>query len=255
MKKFRKIWDEEKKDFLRRTKGLHRLDALATFYAAYPELRGDVTPAAFFDQRSRLGAAEKRPNGYKGARTPRPIGAEQVKKGYVRIKVAQPNVWMSKAKWVYMNAHPGEDLSERSNYIFLDGDNRNFAPDNIERVPLKLMGVFNLLSGTEEGCPEATRVRLAQSKLKLAALDLAEKVGEVALVSCKGRTMRVYKPRRNELARGYSKKITADPERRRRRNEWAKGYLAKKRLDPEWVEKRRRYVREWAKRKREERKQ
>ena len=254
MKKFRKVWDAEKNEFLKATKGLHRLDALATFYAAYPELRGDVSPTAFFNQRSRVGAAEKRPNGYKGGRTPRPIGAEQVKKGYVRIKVAHPNVWMSKAKWVYKNAHPGEDLSERSNYVFLDGDNRNFAPDNIARVPLKLMAVFNLLGGTEEGCPEATRVRLAQAKLKVASLDLAEKVGEVALVPCKGRTMRVYKPRRNELARALSKKISADPERRRRRNERAKVYLAKKRLDPEWVEKSRKYAREWAKRKREERK-
>ena len=254
MKKFRKIWDEEKKDFLRRTEGLPRLDALATFYAAYPECVGDVSPAAFFDQRSQVGAAEKRPNGYKGARTPRPIGAEQVKKGYVRIKVGQPNVWMSKAKWVYKNAHPGEDLSERSNYVFLDGDNRNFSPDNIERVSLKLMCVFNLLGGCERGNPEATRVRIAQAKLRVASLDLAEKVGEVALVPCKGRTMRVYKPRRNELARAYRKKITADPKRRGRRNEWVKGYLAKKRLDPEWVEKRRRYAREWAKRKREERK-
>lgn len=254
MKKFRKIWDEEKNDFLRRTEGLPRLDALATFYAAYPECVGDVSPPAFFNQRCRVGAAEKRPNGYKGSRTPRPIGAEQVKKGYVRIKVAQPNVWMSKAKWVYKNAHPGEDLSERSNYIFLDGDNRNFSPDNIERVSLKLMGVFTLLGGTEEGCPEATRVRIAQAKLKLAELDLAEKVGEVAFVTNKGRVMRVYKPRRNERIRAYSKKVTADPKRRRRRNEWAKGYLAKKRLDPEWVEKHRKYAREWAKRKREERK-
>lgn len=252
MKKFRKVWDAEKNEFLKATKGLHRLDALATFYAAYPELRGDVSPTAFFNQRSRMGAAGEPSHHF--CRKPRPLYSEQVKKGYVRIKVAQPNVWMSKAKWVYKNAHPDEDLSERSNYVFLDGDNRNFSPDNIARVPLKLMGVFNLLGGTEEGCPEATRVRLAQAKLRVASMDLAEKVGEAALVPCKGRTMRVYKPRRNELARAYSKQITADPKRRGRRNEWAKGYLAKKRLDPEWVEKRRRYAREWAKRKREERK-
>lgn len=251
MKKFRKVWDAEKNEFLKATKGLHRLDALATFYAAYPELRGDVSPAAFFDQRSRVGAAEKRPNGYKGARTPRPIGAEQVKKGYVRIKVGQPNVWMSKAKWVYKNAHPGEDLSERSNSVFLDGDNRNFAPDNIARVPLKLMGVFNLLGGCERGNPEATKLRIAQAKLKVASMDLAEKIGEVAFVPCKGRTMRVYKERRNERARAYSKKITADPKRRGRRNEWAKAYQAKKKLDPEWLEKRRRYCREWARKQRE----
>lgn len=253
MKKFRKIWDAEKNNFLKATKGLHKLDALATFYAAYPELRGDVTPTAFFNQRSRMGAAGKPSHHF--CRKPRPLYSEQVKKGYVRIKVAQPNVWWPKAKLVYHNAHPDEDLSERSNYVFLDGDNRNFSPDNIARVPLKLMGVFTLLGGTEEGCPEATRVRLAQAKLKVASLDLAEKVGEVAFVTHNGRTMRVYKPRRNELARARSKKISADPERRRRRNEWAKVYLAKKRLDPEWVEKYRKYNREWAKRKREERKQ
>lgn len=252
MKKFRKVWDAEKNEFLKATKGLHRLDALATFYAAYPELRGDVSSTAFFNQRSRMGAAGEPSHHF--CRKPRPLYSEQVKKGYVRIKVGQPNVWMSKAKWVYMNAHPDEGLSERSNYIFLDGDNRNFAPDNIARVPLKLMGVFNLLGGCERGNPEATKLRIAQAKLKVASMDLAEKIGEVAFVPCKGRVMRVYKPRRNERARAYSKKVTADPKKRKRRNEWSKVYLAEKRLDPEWVEKNRRYAREWAKRKREERK-
>lgn len=251
MKRFRKIWDEEKKDFLRRTEGLPRLDALATFYAAYPELRGDVSPTAFFDQRSRVGAAEKRPNGYKGARSPRPIGAEQVKKDYVRVKVGQPSVWWPKAKWVYHNAHPDEDLSERSNYIFLDGDNRNFDPENIRRVPLRAMGVFNSMGGRVEGDPEATGARVAMALLKQAELDAGERLGLVVKMGAGRR----FREDVNACARKLSKAVTADPERRAKRAEKARQYLAEKRLDPEWMERKRKYAREWAKRKREERKQ
>ena len=251
MKKFRKVWDAEKLAFVKATKGLHRLDAMATFFAAYPELRGDVSETAFFNQRSRVGASDKRPNAYKGGRTPRPVGAEQIKKGYVRIKVAQPNVWWPKAKWVYHNAHPDEDLSERSNYIFLDGDNRNFAPENIRRVPLRAMGVFGSMGGRAEGDPEATAARFAMALLKQAELDAGERLG---LVVKKGAGRR-FREDVNAYARKMNKAVTADPERRAKRAEKARQYLAEKRLDPEWTERKRKYAREWAKRKREERKQ
>ena len=250
MKKYRKIWDAEKNDFLKRTEGLPRLDALATFYAAYPELRGDVSPAAFFNQRSRVGAAEKMPNGYKGNRAPRPIGAEQVKKGYVRVKVAQPNVWWPKAKWVFHNAHPDEDLSERSNYIFLDGDSRNFDPENIRRVPLRAMGVFSMMGGRVEGDTAATAARVAMALLKQAELDAGERLGLVMKMGAGRR----FREDVNAYARKVSKAVTADPERRAKRAEKAREYLAKKRLDSEWMERKRKYAREWAKRKREERK-
>ena len=175
MKKFRKIWDAEKNSFLKSTKGMKRYDALRAFREKWPDV--DVTDVAFFNQRSRMGAADNAT--YKGSRKPRPLYAEQIKKDYVRIKIAQPNVWVSKAKWVYMEFHPWEDFSERSNYIFLDGNTRNFHPENIERVPLSLMGIFNCLGGSVPGSPECTRLNILRAKLKKAQLDALEKHGEI----------------------------------------------------------------------------
>lgn len=177
MKHFRKIWDAEKNAFLKSTKGMDRHDALALFREKWPE--ADVTDCAFYNQRSRMGAAENRPYNYQGARKPRPLYSEQIKKGYVRIKIAQPGTWVSKAKWVYMETHPWEDFSERSNYIFLDGNTRNFAPENIERVPLSLMGLFANAGGTVDGAPELTRLNLLRARLKKAQLDALEKHGQI----------------------------------------------------------------------------
>ena len=180
MKKFRKVWTEEINAWLKTTKGMTPGDAYALFLKTYPNIT-DVTRVAFCNQRSRMGAAgvSYNPN---LSRAPRPLYSEQIKKGYVRIKIAQPNVWVSKAKWVYMETHPEEYeicTTERANYIFLDGDNRNFHPDNIARVPLNIMSVFNSLGGTVDGNPELTRLRLTQAILKSKILDKMEQIGGV----------------------------------------------------------------------------
>lgn len=240
MKNFRKIWDDEKNAFVKSTKGMTPGDAYAAFLERYPGI--DVTRVAFCNQRSRLGAAGvcTNPN---FARTPKPLYSEQIKKGLVRIKIAQPNVWISKAQFVYMQAHPEEDYSERSNYIFLDGDTRNFNPDNIARVSLKIIGIFVQMGGTVRGNAEATRIRLAQAKLKSATYDLGEKIGTVVTV---GHT-RMFRKDRNEKARTYQRKAAADPERKKRRNEKAREYERQRKAnDPEYREKLRAYSREWA---------
>lgn len=176
MKRFRKVWNEEKRAWLMEHKDMNRKEAYSLFLLSYPDA-SDVTETAFYNERSRIGAVGCKVK--HGSTKCRPLYSEQIKKGYVRIKVAQPNVWKMKARWVYEETHPWEDFSERSNYIFLDGDSRNFSPDNIERVPLRLMGVFNLMGGTEKGKPELTKLRVLQAKLKLAQLDAGEKLGGV----------------------------------------------------------------------------
>lgn len=239
MKHFRKIWDAEKNAFLKSTKGMTPGEAYALFLERYPGI--DVTRTAFCNQRSRQGAAGvcTNPN---FSRTPRPLYAEQIKKGLVRIKVAQPNVWISKAQYVYRQAHPEDDYSVRSNYIFLDGDTRNFDPDNIARVPLNIIGIFNSMGGTIKGNAQATRIRLAQAKLKYAQLDLGEKIGDVI----KSGHTRLSKSERNAKAREYQRRVSADPERRKRRNERAREYVKqRKATDPEYREKVRAYAREW----------
>ena len=206
MKKFRKVWTAELNAWLLTTKGMNRKAAYALFLETFPQIT-DVTECAFNNQRSRMGAAGKSTNpGF--SRKPRPLYSEQVKKGYVRIKIAQPNVWVSKAKWVYMETHPWEDFTERSNYVFLDGDSRYFSPDNIERVPLRLMGLFNGFGGSEEGNPEVTRLRILQAKLKYARLDAGERLGLVVSYG----TARFFRKEYNAKLRAYNSR----PERRER---------------------------------------
>lgn len=200
MNHFRKVWTDEINEWIKTTKKIKASEAYQLFLKTFPEIT-DVSPTAFANQRSRLGAAGICKN-LTYAKTKRPLYSEHVKKGYVRIKIALPNVWVSKSKWVYMETHPWEDFSERSNYIFLDGDNRNFNPNNIERVPIKLMGVFCRLGGCEKGHPEITRLRLLQAKLKIVMLDRGEKLGLVT-DNTNGRR---FKEERNARAREYNKR-------------------------------------------------
>lgn len=245
MRKFRRIWDDAKRAWLEANKGVPRKLRYEFFLLEFPDA-ADVTFVAFCNEASRIGATMvKNPHRSKLAR---PVGSEQVKKGYVRIKVAQPNVWMSKAKWVYMKAHPDEDLSERSNYVFLDGNNRNFAPENIRRVPAKAMGLFNLMGGTEAGNPGATAARIAMAKLKLAQFDAGERLG---LVRASEKGGRRFKDDVRAEARRHCKAVAADPERRAKRNAYVRAYLAEKSKDPDWKERRRKYQREWARKQRE----
>jgi hypothetical protein len=210
MTHFRRCWDAEKNNFILKTKGMGRAEALAMFRAAFPYT--DITDTAFFNQRSRLHAGNRA--SHHSSRKARPLYSEQEKKGYVRIKIAQPSVWIMKSKWVYMETHPWEDFSEKSNYIFLDGNTRNFAPDNIERVPLKLMGIFCELGGTVDGAPELTRINILRAKLKVAELDALEKHGKVSNCGKKGR---VDRDKLNARARAaYQRNKKEISERRRK---------------------------------------
>lgn len=252
MKHFRKVWTEDLNSWLMTTKGMKSNDAWKKFMEAFPDIK-DITYAAFKNQRSRLGVTIRSANFF-WSRRARPLYSEQEKKGYIRIKVAQPNIWMSKSKWVYMETHPWEDFSERSNFIFLDGDNRNFNPDNIERVSLKVMGMFNLLGGCEPGQPDITKSRVLLAKLKMATLDAGEKLG----MTVKTKAGRKFREERNRLSREYQRKRWHDPEIGKRLKEHRREYFAKKRADPEWAAEERRkhneYLKEYNKRKRQEKK-
>ena len=244
MRKFRKIWTEETDGFLKDHKDLCRRGEydtlLALFLERFPDSR--VGRNALKTECSRIGITQKKPHSSTKAR---PLYSEQEKKGYVRIKVAQPSVWWSKARWVYVETHPWEDCSERSNYIFLDGDNRNFAPDNIMRVRLCLMGIFNGMGGTG-ATPEETRLRLRLAELKWARNNLGEKLG----LTVQYGTGRRFRDEQNRKAREYNKHMTAEQRKRRSMTQCA--YVKKrKKYDPEYAEKLRAYQREKQKKYRE----
>ena len=101
----------------------------------------------------------------------RPVGSLQTKKGYVRIKVAEPNVWMQYQRYIWEQHHPGESADGKT-VIFLDGDNRNFSPDNLECITRKEMAVMNEM-GNRAGLSREERIAiLTMARIKLAKSDL-----------------------------------------------------------------------------------
>lgn len=242
--RFRKIWNEETDGFLRGHRDLCRRGGydllLALFLERFPD--SQVGRNAIKTECSRLGLTAKRPH---GATKALPLYSEHCKKGYVRIKIAQPSVWWSKARWVYVETHPWEDCSERSNYIFLDGNNRNFSPDNIMRVPIRVMGIFNGMGGTAE-TPEETKLRVRLAELKYAGTCLGEKMG----LTVQYGTGRRFRDEQNRKAREYSRNLT--PEQKRKRARRQSEYVKKRKAsDPEYAERLRQYQRDWQKKYRE----
>lgn len=230
---FRKIWNETTNGFIFKNKEM--VNDYKSFYAAFIKEfpYSQVTYVAFKNQCSRLGVVSRHnPHVYV---KPRPLYSEHQEKGYIRIKIAQPNVWISKAKWVYMETHPWEDFSEDSEYIFLDGDNRNFHPENIERLPRRICTLF-VNAGGNKGGPEIVKLRIAQCKLKMAMLDAGDKLG-LTVSTPAGRQ---FIEERNAKARAYYKKKRSTEEGRQKMNKAQRDYV--KRVKEEGGEKLERFL-------------
>ena len=104
----------------------------------------------------------------------------------MQIKVAMPASWKSKARWVWEKTHPGEQTAKTDTFIFLNGNNRDFRPENIERIEAKLRILLIKFGGADEN-PDVTRVRILQAKMRSAQLDLGEKISTVRLCGKHGR--------------------------------------------------------------------
>ena len=166
-------WKTEWLDFIATTKGQKREKALEDFRARFPD--ADITDTAFYNQRSRSGVADKKPH---GPNRRCELLEEREKYGYIQIKIAHPDVWISKARWVYQNAHPEEEIKKTDNFFFLNKNNRDFAPENIIKVNARERTLFIQEGGVSEN-PDETKLHLLLAKIKLAQLDLGEKIGIV----------------------------------------------------------------------------
>ena len=143
----------------------------------------------------------------------KPLYSEQIKKGYVRIKVAQPDVWWQKQKWVWVETHPAEPFEQTDNFLFLDGNNRNFNPENIRKVSHRVTGIINrTYGGLPSSNAEINDVFITKIELRLAMLDIGEKFG---LVSDYG-AGRMFRERRNYLQR----KCRARKREKERETKW-----------------------------------
>ena len=94
----------------------------------------------------------------------RPVGSFQIKKDYVRIKVAEPNRWMQYQRYVWEQNHPGES-AEGKTVIFMDGNNRNFDPNNLECVERGELSVMSAMGCTAESTREERELFLLRARL------------------------------------------------------------------------------------------
>lgn len=193
-------WRPEWLAFINETRG--NTDKLyEQFREKFPE--ADITLTAFRNQRSRSGASDKKPHGTNKRAA---LFEERTKGGYVMIKIAEPDKWISKARYVYQNAHPEEEVKKNAQFYFLDRNNRNFEPANIIKVDARERTIFMLEGGVADD-PAETRLHLAMAKLRLAQLDLGEKVGDVIDYGAGRKTKEELRRRSAEYARKNKKKV------------------------------------------------
>lgn len=58
-----------------------------------------------------------------------PIGSERESKGYIMVKVAEPNKWIEKHRYIYESMYGNIPTGHK--VIFADKNTRNFNPDNL----------------------------------------------------------------------------------------------------------------------------
>lgn len=125
----------------------------------------------FMPGHKRSGPGRPFPKGY---RPPNwlPVGSERIKQGRVDIKIAEPDKWRAKARvlWERRNG----PLPKGHTVIFADGDNRNFALDNLVKVScweLLYLRTHRLLSNDAE----LTKVAVTVAKLSAKACERQKK--------------------------------------------------------------------------------
>ena len=100
----------------------------------------------------------------------RPVGSERIDSNeYTLIKVAEPNKWVFKHRWIYEQKY-GE-ISKGAVIIFADGNKNNLSIDNllcVTREELKVLNRCRLISSV----PELTKTGLNVAKLKIKLAEL-----------------------------------------------------------------------------------
>lgn len=117
-------------------------------------------------------------NGFKKGFTPwhtKELYSERLDKdGYILIKIAEPNKWVRKHRWLYEQEYGA--IPENSVIIFADGDKSNLDIDNllcVTRNELKILNKCRLISSVAE--LTKTGLNIAKLKIKLAEIRKEKK--------------------------------------------------------------------------------
>lgn len=178
----------------------------------------------------------------------RPVGSFQMKKGYMRIKVAEPNKWMQYQRYVWEQNHPGQS-AEGKTVIFMDGNTRNFDPSNLECVERGELSVMAELGCTAESSREERelyllRARLVYAKSKIfGSKEAARRHNKMNYERRKNDPE--VKAKRAAYAKQRLAEIMADPVRHQERLEKQRAYREKNRARiNQWTKERRAYLKE-----------
>lgn len=230
------IWDNAKNNFMLERKSVSNIELFNMVIESFPELNG-ISYNAFLKARSRAGACSRKIE-YKPRRKVQLYG-EKIKGGYVLVKTENGDI--PKQKYIYMNANPDYKETKGDQFIFLDGNKRNFEVNNIYLLRNRERGVFQMEGGVVPGNPEATKLNILKARLKLARLDVAEKAG---LTCDYGNGRRLWEDM-NTKARNYNRQYRQEhlehcrersrnryknmtPEQKQRYNEYHKKWYLKK---------------------------
>lgn len=237
MKKFRKTWTQEKNDFLLKHKEMAAKDSYPLFLQAFPDSH-DITFTAFVNHRSRIRAIPERYNNYNihAKKSQRPIFSKQIKKYYIRIKIAQPDVWMFKHHYVWWQ-NTGHKPTKTETVVFLDGNNRNFDFQNLMLVPRTIIGILNnpaFRLGVVKNDPELTKINIQNAMLIFETRKLGKKMGLVynrgaykdeTLKKIKKRMTQEKRFELNKKAREYTQHLkTHEPEKYQKKLEYCRKY-------------------------------
>ena len=107
----------------------------------------------------------------------KPVGSESLIGGYTKIKIADPNNWVFKHRFLYEQKHG--PIPANCTIVFADGNRNNFDIDNlvcVTRAELAVLNksnfIFNDVDVTNAG------VSLAKLKIKLSKLKKGENSGK-----------------------------------------------------------------------------
>lgn len=178
----------------------------------------------------------------------RPVGSFQEKKGYIRIKVAEPNKWMQYQRYVWEQNHPGQS-AEGKTVIFMDGNIRNFDPSNLECVERGELSVMAELGCTAKSSREERemyllRARLVYAKSKIfGSKEAARRHNKMNYERRKNDPE--VKAKRSAYAKKRMAEIMADPVRHQEHLEKQRAYREKNRERiNKWANERRAYLKE-----------
>ena len=117
----KKIFDKEHENWIRENAGGIRNEKLTEMFNEEFNMSVTVGQIKKFKNSHHISSGLKSCN--------LPVGSERESKGYIMVKVAEPNVWIEKHRYIYESMYG--NIPTGYKVIFADKNTRNFKPDNL----------------------------------------------------------------------------------------------------------------------------